>query len=218
MSERVRASPLQTPPAKPKSSLIAYADPRSFAHSDASPAAAADSAPAPVPAAAAQLPPHRRITSDIFPVADADADPSSLPRSPQAAPTHDFALSAHHPTLREEREEEAEVELSSDEESAASPSRVIKGPSTAARIGAAIAKELYKGMDKGSAAALAALREKDDDGSLVEDAILASLDYDKDEDYVNEDSMEKRGALHRHFMLLLQFLMTVIIAFVTVSE
>ena len=87
----------------------------------------------------------------------------------------------------------------------------VRGPSTAARAG----KALLSGLDRGSAAMFALLREDENHESLVQDYLLDSMDYDKDEDYVNEDAMEKRGALHQHLTLLLQFLMTVAVAFVT---
>jgi len=75
---------------------------------------------------------------------------------------------------------------------------------------------LLHGLEVGSEKVLQVLRRGErSHGPLVEDHVLETMDFDKDEDYVNEDFMEKRSALHRRFTLFLQFIMTVAIAFVT---
>src|SRR5688572_9208477 len=111
MSERVRA-PLTGggKPAPPKKlpSLIAYADPRTFAPARPDAAAAAPSA-APAAAASAAAPPHRRLTSDVYHVADADSDPSTLPHAPQSSPTHHYVVQGT-PVVAED-DEEAELAL-----------------------------------------------------------------------------------------------------------
>jgi chloride channel 7 len=225
MSQRVRKGNVGGSPAPTRPSLIAYADPKSFitqstpTHTNPTPNTQTTAAP---PAQTTHTV-TSHSSSDVYPVADADADPSGLPLSPQLPKegnANDFPLSDRSipPTGNEEDNVET-LSLDTDESStigvSTNPTRRSKGGASstvASRAGAA----LLSGLDSGSAAALAALRAKEDDTStLVEDHILTSLDYDKDEDYVNEDFMEKRGALHMHVTLLLQFILTVLIAFVT---
>lgn len=93
-----------------------------------------------------------------------------------------------------------------------SPSSVIGAtkPTIAAPPSAA-----QKFMVKALETTLGVLRGSHDSGPLVDDYILTTMDFDKDEDYVNEDFMERKSAIHRHLTLFLQFLMTVAIAFVT---
>lgn len=86
----------------------------------------------------------------------------------------------------------------------ASPSAVEKAQSVRSKLLSDLSKN-----------AMLALRGSVDDGPMVEDHVLETMDFDKDEDYVNEDFMEKKHAIHRHVTLLLQFFMTVLIAFVT---
>ena len=205
MSDRVSA-PAQGS-ARPRPSLIQYADPNSFAASPP-PAPAASAASAANPHA------HRRLTSDIYPVADADGGLAS------PGPQREFSLSMSETPMEEEEEGELPVGDEHEHDHAdehdhdaddhpPSPSGVA--PSGARRAGAVLMRELEEGTE----AAIAALRGKHDDGPLVEDHLLESIDYDKDEDYVNEDSMERRSMLHQKLTLLLQFLMTVAVAFVT---
>ena len=49
----------------------------------------------------------------------------------------------------------------------------------------------------------------------VEDHILETLDYDNHDDTMNELAIEKSGALHTNYLLLLKVLMMVLIGFVT---
>lgn len=59
------------------------------------------------------------------------------------------------------------------------------------------------------------IRGKTDEGPLVEDYILETMDFDRDEDRVHEENIEKRGAIHRQSLQFLKFFMTILIAFVT---
>ena len=98
-------------------------------------------------------------------------------------------------------------ESTSPSDSASAPSTLTSRQQKTSRV--------RRELEKASDAAMAALRGQQDQGPLVEDHILETMDFDKDEDYVNEDFMERKAAIHRHFTLFLQFLMTVAIAFVT---
>ena len=56
---------------------------------------------------------------------------------------------------------------------------------------------------------------EEDEVDYVEDHILETLDYDAHEDTMAELVIEKGGALHTHYLLLLKLLMMILIGFVT---
>lgn len=199
-------------PTPPRQTLLAYADPNSFAALPTSPSASPPTASASPPSA---IDPASRATSQQQQQqqpgdegegegqAEGQGSPGSRQEYAQVTVEDESAAGAAAGSA-------ADSAAGADDGSAPASTGGMKRSTSSALMA-----ELGRGLNIYGEKMVAALRSKTDEAALVEDHILESINYDKDEDYVNEDFMEKRSAIHQRFTLLLQFVMTVAIAFVT---
>ena len=188
MSDRVRGPPSGSGaarPTPPRQTLLAYADPNSFAALPTSPSASPPTASPP-----AAIDPASRATSQQQQPGDegegqveGKGSPGSRQEYTQVTVEDDPVAS---PSAAAAAGSSAAAASSGGAPSSSSSSGIKRSPSST------LISDLGRGFNTYGEKMVAALRSKTDEGALVEDHILESINYDKDEDYVNEDFMEVR--------------------------